>query len=289
MTRLNLQRFNPEAPFLVFDEEKVITYSEITSKIEKIRKILPKHHEMLGVYHNGDTVSLISSILAAYQVGLPFIVFDIEAQTLDWIHKSITDMGIRTILSPVSSPVSELFEEFQVKEVTNDVAVLFSSQGAKFAQQPVREGVIYAIQTSGTTSSDRKTIMVTESSLRPNIEDFCKIFFSKPQHIFMASPPTFDPFYLDLFCGVASGSALVCVPQKVKAQSQRLFNVLMKTQTSFMQITPTLWVNLRSRLEDWIISGKIFIEICRFRRRTVSRTFNDKRNFNAIFQCLWSQ
>ena len=58
-----------------------------------------------------------------------------------------------------------------------------------------------ATHTSGTTSPERKFVLVGARSFLCNLVDFAKEFDLDPVEdtIFAASPATFDPFYLDIF------------------------------------------------------------------------------------------
>ena len=58
-----------------------------------------------------------------------------------------------------------------------------------------------ATRNSGTTSPERKFVLVGARSFLCNLADFAKEFDLDPADdtIFAASPATFDPFYLDIF------------------------------------------------------------------------------------------
>ena len=53
----------------------------------------------------------------------------------------------------------------------------------------------------GTTSPDRKFVLVGARSFLCNLTDFAREFVLDPADdtVFAASPATFDPFYLDVF------------------------------------------------------------------------------------------
>jgi len=113
----------------------------------------------------------------------------------------------------------------------------------------------YVVQTSG-TSGVRKTVFVSESSIWPNIDDFIRVFeLNETDKVFAASPPTFDPFYLDIFLSMAKLSTLIFVPSSIKSQSERLSKILFEEQrVSYLQITPTLYKSLSNQLESVVLS-----------------------------------
>ncbi len=54
--------------------------------------------------------------------------------------------------------------------------------------------------------------------------------------VLCASPPTFDPSYLDLFCSFASGAALVFLRADLKSSPSAAMKVIEKSRPTFAQV-----------------------------------------------------
>ena len=114
----------------------------------------------------------------------------------------------------------------------------------------------YVVQTSGTSGGARKTVFVGSASISSNVDDFDRIFHLEPSDkIFAASPPTFDPFYVDLLLAVKKKCVLVFVPATVKVRSEALVEVLLQRQRiNFMQMTPTMFRSISKAAEPTLAS-----------------------------------
>ena len=101
------------------------------------------------------------------------------------------------------------------KTVSTSTVLTLDSEG-EYALQNLKneaphneENILYSVMTSGTSSSP-KIVKVPSSCFWPNVQDFCQLFkLSKKDTIFSASPPSFDPFYLDVFVACLSKSTLL--------------------------------------------------------------------------------
>ena len=128
------------------------------------------------------------------------------------------------------------------------------------------KNILYCVQTSG-TSGRRKTVQVPDSCILPNIEDFQRIFYlSEKDVIFSAAPPSFDPFYLDVFVSILSNATLLMTSQTVKSKGGRtLSNVLHENQVTLTQMTPSLFKsiheNVPNSLKHLILGGEPFAKI----------------------------
>ena len=83
----------------------------------------------------------------------------------------------------------------------------------------------------------------------------------------MGSPPTFDPFYVDVFSGLSSGSTLIWMSPDMKCRPRSLTDLLIKEKVDFMQITPTLLINISTydqifdQIKHFVIGGEPFPNI----------------------------
>jgi acyl-CoA synthetase len=188
---------------------------------------------------------------------------DPNSQTWNWIESAIRDLGIGSILCD-SKFAKELEENTTMKirkvEIVQtsslSISILYLKTVEHF-KAPFSD-LTYVVQTSG-TSGVRKTVFVSERSIWPNVDDFIRIFELKEcEKVFAASPPTFDPFYLDIFLSLAKLSTLIFVQSSIKSQSERLGKILFEDQRiSYLQITPTLYKSLSNNLESIMVSDNI--------------------------------
>ena len=109
------------------------------------------------------------------------------------------------------------------RQVVPTSAVLSMTPDGKFDLKVFRnelssqENILYSVMTSGTSSSP-KLVKVPSTCIWPNIQDFCQLFkLSKEDTIYSAAPPSFDPFYLDVFVTFLSNATLLLTPQQTKA------------------------------------------------------------------------
>lgn len=76
--------------------------------------------------------------------------------------------------------------------------------------------ILYCVLTSG-TSETRKLVKVPPTCIWPNVQDFCQLFqLSEKDTIFCAAPPSFDPFYLDVYVAFLTKSTLLMTSQNMK-------------------------------------------------------------------------
>lgn len=128
------------------------------------------------------------------------------------------------------------------------------------------EELMFWASTSGSTSQP-KLIGVTFSSFMSNIfglrlvqqANYCvfklnsnlfEFFFSRLYHltssdlVYVSSPPTFDPFILDICLALSCGATIVMACREVRLDAQHLLEALFPsngTGVSIMQITPSLF------------------------------------------------
>ncbi|XP_040162778.1 beta-alanine-activating enzyme isoform X3 [Anopheles arabiensis] len=100
--------------------------------------------------------------------------------------------------------------------------------------------VAFCIRTSGSTGPP-KTVLVPSTCIMPNVLSLHNRFgLSDRDVIFVCSPPTFDPFVLDIVMGLRVGATLVMVDNSIRLSPKRLLGVLFPGIT-FMQMTPSMF------------------------------------------------
>ena len=122
---------------------------------------------------------------------------------------------------------------------------------------------LYHVGTSGTSTGTKKIISVPIEAIWLNIKDFSACFkLSEKDVIFSAAPPTFDPFYLDLFVAFLAQATLFLTSRKMKMRSGLpLSNLLHGRKVTFSQMTPTLFKNLvkcPKSLQQLVLGGELF-------------------------------
>ena len=104
--------------------------------------------------------------------------------------------------------------------------------------------VAFIIQTSGTTG-EPKPILVSNSSILPNIQDFNAAFqLNKNDVVFLSSPLTFDPSIIDIFLSLVSGAQLLVVKTSEKIKPDLYSTLLIENRVSVIQCTPSLLQNI---------------------------------------------
>ncbi|XP_061515312.1 beta-alanine-activating enzyme isoform X2 [Anopheles gambiae] len=100
--------------------------------------------------------------------------------------------------------------------------------------------VAFCIRTSGSTGPP-KTVLVPSTCIMPNVLSLSNRFgLSDRDVIFVCSPPTFDPFVLDIVMGLRVGATLLMVDNSIRLSPKRLLDVLFPGIT-FMQMTPSMF------------------------------------------------
>ncbi|XP_040571828.1 beta-alanine-activating enzyme [Lepeophtheirus salmonis] len=110
-----------------------------------------------------------------------------------------------------------------------------------FNQLNKSEPILYAITTSGTTST-KKVVYASHSSVDSNVKDFINCFDSVSA-VVVSSPPIFDPFYVDILFSVAKGLPIFLSTSNVRIRSKVYVKYIMDITSShiLLQMTPTLY------------------------------------------------
>ncbi|KAL1379968.1 hypothetical protein pipiens_014533, partial [Culex pipiens pipiens] len=104
------------------------------------------------------------------------------------------------------------------------------------------DNIAFCVVTSGSTGTP-KFVRVPTQCILPNLEELQRIFhLTADDRIYAsASPPSFDPFIVDVFLGLRCGACLVLVEETIRLDGDRLLKVLFgEGGITFLQITPSL-------------------------------------------------
>uniref|UniRef100_A0AAG5DVV5 AMP-dependent synthetase/ligase domain-containing protein n=1 Tax=Anopheles atroparvus TaxID=41427 RepID=A0AAG5DVV5_ANOAO len=113
--------------------------------------------------------------------------------------------------------------------------------------QASNKDIAFCVRTSGSTGAP-KTVAVPKSCIMPNVLTLGTQFkLCERDVIFVCSPPTFDPFVIDILLGLRVGATLMLVENEIRLSPNRLTNVLFPGVT-FMQITPSLFTRWSSQV-----------------------------------------
>uniref|UniRef100_A0A182NP41 Carrier domain-containing protein n=1 Tax=Anopheles dirus TaxID=7168 RepID=A0A182NP41_9DIPT len=117
------------------------------------------------------------------------------------------------------------------------VPLVFVSGTSRVASYPE---LAFCVRTSGSTGQP-KTVLVPKSCIMPNVLVLSEQF-AVDEHdvIYVCSPPTFDPFVVDILIGLRAGACLLLVDNATRLSAPRLLDVLFPGVT-MMQITPSMF------------------------------------------------
>ncbi|XP_037808323.1 beta-alanine-activating enzyme isoform X2 [Lucilia sericata] len=98
----------------------------------------------------------------------------------------------------------------------------------------------YTIATSGSTGAP-KMVHVPFECIEPNITSLsCLLNVQQNDVIFLGSPPSFDPFVVELFLALKTGASVLITSKQIRLQPQQLLKVMFPG-VSIFQTTPSLF------------------------------------------------
>ncbi|XP_055637129.1 beta-alanine-activating enzyme [Toxorhynchites rutilus septentrionalis] len=147
--------------------------------------------------------------------------------------------------------------------------------------------IAYCVLTSGSTG-EPKLVKVPEACILPNLERMEAIFqFQETDRIFVSSPPTFDPFVLDVFLALRNGACLILVSNEIRLSAELLQDVLFRQdEVTFMQMTPSLFtrwseeaiknviLHEKSSLRYLVLGGEPFPETIKIPEKCPVKVYN---------------
>jgi len=248
-------------------------------------------------------------IVACLTGSRPPFCIDPSQQAWPWIVDAIQTLSIGVILcgKDTSRAIRDntsfewLEEELWTSSESHLVAL-------RRTVEPMRlpEDVAYVVQTSGTTGT-RKTVLATCSSVLPNVEDFkSALNIDQSSKILSVSPPTFDPFYLDVLCSLTANAKLILCTTRLKSRPRDMLNMLEKTKATHVQMTPSLYKNLGGKLGESALKfivlggekfpmlvspeGKIrFFQAYGVTEMSVWQSLQEVKDSQQPEQAIWSQ
>ncbi|XP_053691716.1 beta-alanine-activating enzyme [Sabethes cyaneus] len=223
------------------------TYSQLWNAIESVRKAL--RNQKLPENCSCIAVSLTHApALIAVVVGIHVTKFAFCCLNIGYNIKNIS-----LILQRIGTCYTFCYKK-DVKEFeSNSFEVIFELNlldefvclvkfSTNWSNVIINKRIAYCVLTSGSTGNP-KLVKVSSSCILPNLERLEHIFnISLEDRIFIASPPSFDPFIVDVFLALRNGASLILVANEIRLDADRLLRVLYdQINVTFIQITPSLF------------------------------------------------
>ncbi|XP_031624083.1 beta-alanine-activating enzyme [Contarinia nasturtii] len=143
--------------------------------------------------------------------------------------------------------------------------------------------ILFYATTSG-SCGQVKSIGVTYKCFMPNITSLGKIYrVTGDDVIFVTSPPTFDPFMVDICLALHYGASLIMATNSLRCDVGQLLDVLFpiekNSEVTIMQTTPSLFMRWSSsEIADRIFSSNSQLRILAFGGERIPET-NQMKNW----------
>lgn len=170
---------------------------------------------------------------------------------------------------PTESPSGPPLATITQATTSNGTELLLCRRGNTKADQVTTcyHSFLYSIRTSGSTGQS-KEVRVPDQCISSNIHRLSEIFkLSANDVILNCSPPTFDPFVVDLFLSFITGAHLLALdsfPLELYANIRILFSKESKFGVTFLQITPSILKGLSHDMLSFLFSSESSLRIICF-------------------------
>ena len=211
----------------LFYQEKVITYAELGSMVDRLADTLINYGlcrgEVVAIAHTKRPLSY-ALMLASLRLGLPYLSIDADSplcRNIKILEKSTPSLlcfddlchsdGMNDLANSVKTQLLYLDEK---KILTSSPKNQMSIQ-SNMAKKVDGSCVAYIMFTSGSTGTP-KGVAITHENVLHLIAWAQKYFAVKPGDNFAnLSPMYFDNSVFDFYSGLFSGAALTPIPKKV--------------------------------------------------------------------------
>lgn len=210
-----------------------ITYSELDRLSDELSryfvKIIGTGTQYVGI-EAYDNFLIPSLILGIWKSGYSFVGIGTQYALKDTVN-CLNALGVQYVIVDKNytrciENNAEIISSFQIHQQK-----LYLWRRKIQTKEKYKEDwdMCYGVMTSGTTGL-LKIIQVPWSCILLNIEELMEEFqVNENDCILLASPFTFDPFFVELFLSLLSGCSLLTVPNTIKLCSTVLLHILFDT------------------------------------------------------------
>ncbi|XP_050076877.1 beta-alanine-activating enzyme [Anopheles maculipalpis] len=227
-----------------------VTYEQLWLEMEKVARVLREQHiegKVIGVQlsHCPALIAVIGGIILS---GNSFYCVDPSA--------------VDQLVSEYGECASFLLEDGKSNWVCDGLQFclglcVFTSRlilAVSLSCSVSYPGLAFCVRTSGSTGRP-KTVLVPKACIMPNVLSLSDQFeLCERDVIFVCSPPTFDPFVVDILMGLRAGATLLLVDNSIRLSAKRLLSRLFPGVT-VMQMTPSMFARWDSIDVSQIIFG----------------------------------
>lgn len=221
-------------------KQEDLTYQELDTRSLQISSYLKTfckfQNAVVGIYFR-KSPALIACMIGVLRIPAAFAPIG-----LDWpvkmVKEFIDSSGVSVVV--VSLELLEKFKQVLRKlegstrtfslitdcEVfrLNGFAVAVANESNILSDYD--QSLAYVMQTSGTTGNPT-VVKVPHVCIIPNVTSLATIFeMTEKDSVAVISPYTFDPFIVQVFLALSSGSRAVVVSEAVKLQTEKLCQIL---------------------------------------------------------------
>lgn len=220
------------------------SFAELVRTLDlQLAKFNEPLHPVIGVSFSLDTpdyLSIYPCILALLRQKRIHFNLDPFNQSWAWIESALADLRIKIIICD---------ENFLNKNPLNIISDVKLNQNVSMITIKVNytqnldlaltfPEIVYVAQTSGTTGK-RKSVFVTWNSIGSNVNDYLRLF--QVSSVLSVSPPTFDPFYLEITLAFLKKVPIHFMKQSLKLNQVQFSQIVTEYKISWIQITPSLF------------------------------------------------
>ncbi|XP_050084897.1 beta-alanine-activating enzyme [Anopheles aquasalis] len=214
----------------------LITYGELWSSMKKIADVIREQNHVgrwIGVKlpHSVALIAVIASIIKSRN---SFFCLDPQLPTKE---TTFSRECAAIFYAADEEPCEGYIPLLSIRVASTKLTLAISPS----SEDCMRTSAGFCVHTSGSTGPP-KTVFVPQECILPNASVLSERFqVSDGDVIFASSPPTFDPFVLDVLLALRNGATLLLVANELRLSATRLLPLLFPGVT-IMQMTPSMFM-----------------------------------------------
>ncbi|XP_055300273.1 beta-alanine-activating enzyme [Sitodiplosis mosellana] len=217
--------------------------------------------------------AILPSIVGVENAGCVSCFLDFP-QPIPYIKKRLVDFGTNIVLCDLENVIKLNAGDEQVEIISNitlfdrkcvlarfeSITLNVNRHSNSDKDDTSKSSNIFFYATTSGSCGEVKPIGVTYKCFSPNIASIGKLYgITEHDVIFVSSPPTFDPFMVDICLALHHGASLIMTCNALRCDATVLLNILFprdsdKIEVTIMQTTPSLFM----RWSSSEISTRIF-------------------------------